>query len=369
MFDWFRSVGSTVKQYLLSENAQTAKRRGRVFIYVTAGTVVAAAVVNVVHSAFPNGTREVAVISLAVTLRYYKDIHELTVDLWRYWKNNVRFDFAKQFPALVTPLTVFMFGFVLVNPDNQSPEESILAQIANQFDRIEGLLVDGGNDPDNVHVVVPEPDRYIFFHRPMLDRTTATMFGDAVFPLLFENAELSKDHPPENEFDISKVKWLEKGDNGVRVREDHKKDLRDLLIMLSPCTIEPVSLTITGSASSLPFDEYGSIDISDSLNVYAANTRAFNVQNAMNTLIADLEANDDANRFFPENISTKVHEHDDIIDMKRHLIINDRPREFSRNDSEGLTRAVYIKIQYAGACEPERYDQTLARSLNSISVD
>ncbi len=371
----------TVRKYpewFGDDNEPTKKgwwvRSGMVFAYIIFGVLLAVVILSYVlsmHTLYATGG--LVVVTFAWTIRNYKRIWDLVLGLLRHVRINSFFDFTREVPSLVTPLLVCLLTLVVANPEDAIKDSGMFGGITEQFDKLENFLrarggplskedieavvrpivkeeigtltFGGGGGPGVVSV-----ERFVVFPDSGSD-SLVQFFGNAIFPIRFSNAQIESAPPDDANFAIEEVAWQAGPDGGTELTEDHDDDLRELIKILSPCTLDPVSLRVSGFASSLPFSEFPSVETSNKLNQAAANLRAKAVFERLESLKREFDAADNENLFNPSNLDIDVHYHDSFDEMISHRPFNDRPGELRENESEGLNRSAFIRIGAIGACE------------------
>lgn len=352
-------------------------RSGMVFAYLVFGVLLAVIILSYVlsmHTLYATGG--LVVVTFAWTIRNYKRIWDLVLGLTRHIRNNAFFDFTREIPSLVTPLLVCLLTLIVANPEDAIKDSGMFGGITEQFDKLENFLRTRGGplSREDVETVVRpivreevaalkgtdggesgsvSVQRFVVFPDAGSD-SLVQFFGNAIFPLRFTNAQIESAPADEADFVADDVVWKSGPDGGTELTASHDADLRELIKILAPCTLDPVSLRVSGFASSLPFSEFPSVETSNKLNHAAANLRAKAVFDRLETLKSEIEDADNDNLFNPANLGLAVHYHDSFDEMISHRPFNDRPGELRENESEGLNRSAFIRIGAIGACEVER---------------
>lgn len=360
------------------DTALTSKGQvGRIIMvlgYFVFGVLVAIVIFRQIQSLETfYATGGLGVVTLAWTIKNYKRIWELVLGLWRHIRKNAFFDFTREIPSLVVPILVVLFTLVVANREDTQQDTGFFGGIAGQFDRIENFLNGRSKtlSREDIQAAIrpviqaelanlprlrgddrqaAEPERLIVFRDPGSDQLRQ-YFGNAIFPLRFVNAKIESPLPKADDFDIERVKWMPGPEGGTELTDEQIEELRQLLQILAPCTLEPVKLEISGFASSLQFSEYDEHWISNELNLAAANRRAERVRTRLEKLRGDFEKADTENLFTPVNFKIGIHIHSSFTEMLSHRPFNDRPGGLGENESEALNRSVLIQIGAIGACE------------------
>ena len=285
---------------------------------------------------------------------------DLFVDFSRFLDSAKDFDAFKAVPKVFVPafIAVAVYSYVVGELHERTDPDSIARKILAPFERVRVFLTSEPKPPTKdetkqatADALTGHSSRLVLLDLADSDEGPS-LVHNAVFPVRFGDATLAT-YPPSETFSIADVSWVEGAAGGLALTESQKRDLEHLTNMLKPCMGEkPVTLTVSGHASSLPFRHYGPGDISDELNLEAAKIRREAVVSTLTTLRDGYKSADSG--FRPESLLINSVQHDSIDELHASAPFDDTPggvSENAKNASHSLNQAVFVQFEEVGDCE------------------